>query len=192
MPYPAQIDRERLLAAAEQLIESGDAAELSLNVLASALGVKAPSLYRYVAGRDALLQAVNARTITRLFDAYGAALDQAGGDTLRELVAVLHAHRMFAHANPRTYMLAFTTSSPAQRPDPAQLVQLVLPLQARMAALVGAEHSLTALRGALALVHGFVMLELNSQLQRGGDLNAAFAASVEAYLAGWSTPKIPA
>lgn len=191
MPYPAQIDRERLLAAAEQLIETGEAAELSLNVLASALGVKAPSLYRYVAGRDALLQAINTRTITRLFDAYAVALEQAGGDAMRELVVMLHAHRTFAHANPRTYMLAFTTSSQAQRPDPEQLVQLVLPLQDRMAALVGAEHSLTALRGALALVHGFVMLELSSQLQRGGDLHAAFAESVAAYLAGWSMPKIP-
>jgi hypothetical protein len=42
-----------------------------------------------------------------------------------------------------------------------------------------------ALRGALALVHGYVMLELKNQFQHGGDLRLAFEASVRAYLRGW-------
>ena len=56
-----------------------------------------------------------------------------------------------------------------------------------MAKITGQKQSLPALRGALALVHGFVMLELKDQLQRGGDLTMAFDASVNAYLHGWKS-----
>ena len=98
-------------------------------------------------------------------------------------IAVAHALRRYAHANPQLYMLAFTT--PDERPDENLLVQMVLPFQAMIAAIAGQENSLAALRGALALIHGFVMLELNRQLQRGGDLDAAFEQSLIAFLAGW-------
>ena len=55
-----------------------------------------------------------------------------------------------------------------------------------MAQITGEAQSLAALRGALALVHGFVMLELKGQLEREGDVGAAFAAAVQAYLQGWA------
>jgi len=47
-------------------------------------------------------------------------------------------------------------------------------------------HALTPLRGALALAHGYVMLELNRQLRRGGDLEQTFEQGIIAYLIGWS------
>ena len=55
-----------------------------------------------------------------------------------------------------------------------------------MAEISGQAHSLTALRGIWALIHGFILFELTGQLRRGGDLEAAFVQSVEAYLNGWS------
>jgi hypothetical protein len=48
-----------------------------------------------------------------------------------------------------------------------------------------AAQSLAALRGLLALVHGFVMLEMNNQLRRSGSLEEAFTQSAAAYLRGW-------
>jgi len=60
-------------------------------------------------------------------------------------------------------------------------------VQEIMAKITDQEQSLPTLRGALALVHGFVMLELKDQLQRGGDLTWAFDASVNAYLRGWKS-----
>ena len=73
----------------------------------------------------------------------------------------------------------------ATRPDEAYMVQLITPVQELMAALVGEAESLTALRGAYALVHGYVMLELNEQLRRGGDLEAVYQEVIRAYLRGW-------
>jgi hypothetical protein len=44
---------------------------------------------------------------------------------------------------------------------------------------------LAALRGVLALVHGFVMLEINNVLRRGGSLTADFTQIITTYISGW-------
>jgi AcrR family transcriptional regulator len=185
MPFPAQTDRKTIVETARTLIEQDGIEQLSLTRLAAVLGIKAPSLYRHLPSKTALLQAVVTLTIHQLFDAYRAALAPADLAPTAQMLAILRTHRAFAHANPQTYVLAFTTSAPEERADDDLLEQLVLPLQRLMAELSGAAQSLAALRGALALVHGFVLLELNQQLRRGGDLDAAFEAASTAYLVGW-------
>lgn len=185
MPYPAKTDFETVVEAARGLIERDGVDHLSLGSLAAELGIKPPSLYRHVDSKSALLRAVNERTYADLFAAYAAALRRAGDDPEAKLWAVFRAHRKFAHANPLTYVLAFSTPGGGQRGDEQLLAKQALPIQDIMASVSGQAHSLAALRGALALVHGFVMLELNKQFQRGGDITEAFDASVAAYIAGW-------
>lgn len=185
MPYPAQTSREAIVAAAQALIERDGVDQVSLAQLAAALNIKAPSLYRYVASKAALLQAVVARTFAQLFDAYNDALHAGPAEPAAQMRRVLAAHRSFAHAHPASYILAFTSREAAERPDDQLLEGMVQPIQRLLAEVSGEAAALAALRGALALVHGFVMLELHQQLRRGGDLDAAFAAAVDAYLAGW-------
>lgn len=182
MPYPSQIDRETVVAQARALVEVQGVSALTLGRVAAALGVKAPSLYRHVDGKAALIRAVNEVTLAQLFGELEAARD-VSAEPEAQFLALAHAYRRFAHTHPQTYVLAFTT--PDERPDENLLVQMVLPIQGIVAQIAGQAQSLAALRGALALIHGFVMLELNRQLQRGGDLDVAFAQSVGAYLAGW-------
>lgn len=110
---------------------------------------------------------------------------QTSGSSDEQLTALLLAYRHFAHVHPNCYILAFTNNDDALRPDADLLEQMVLPIQDLMTAVSGVENSLAALRGAMALVHGFVMLELHHQLRRGGDLSADFEAAVHAYLRGW-------
>lgn len=185
MPYPAQTNPETIIQTARLLIEQQGVEQLSLAQLAAALGIKAPSLYRHIPSKTALLQAVNTLTFQKLFEHYETALAAGSSDPTAQLLTILRVHRVFAQANPQTYMLAFTTIIPEQRADATMLEQLVLPIQAIMAQVSGSEQSLPALRGALALVHGFVMLELNDQFKRGGSLDEAFEASIGAYLRGW-------
>ncbi len=185
MPYPSQVNRDDIIAQAWQLIEADGADNLSLNKLAAALGVKAPSLYRHVANKAALLQAVNENTSLRLIEALQTAAAQTSGSPSEQVAALLHAYRHFAHEHPHSYLLAFTNTDEALRPDAALLEQMVLPIQTLMTAVSGPEQSLAALRGAMALVHGFVLLELHGQLRRGGDLAVDFATAVQAYLRGW-------
>ena len=185
MPYPAQTNRTTIVSTARDLIEREGVEQLSLAGVATALGIKAPSLYRHVASRGALLHAVVMLTLEDLFAAYDAALATAPDEPRERLLAIFRAHRAFARANPRAYMLAFTTAESEAESNERMLEQLVIPIQRIMAELVGEEHSLPALRGGLALIHGFVMLELNNQFRRGGSLDAAFESSIGAFLEGW-------
>lgn len=189
MPYPAQTDRESIIKVAREMIEQEGVEQLSLARLASTLGIKAPSLYRHIPNKAALLQAVIVFTFQQLFQAYDVAIVTSDSNPKDRLLAILRAHRAFAHANPESYVLAFTTTLPEQRADEKLLEQLVLPIQKVMAVISGEEQSLVALRGALAIAHGFVMLELKDQFRRGGDLTEAFETSVGAYLAGWQHRK---
>jgi AcrR family transcriptional regulator len=91
MPYPSQITPESIIQKAAEMGEQDGVEQLSLAKLASALGVKAPSLYRHVSNKDALLQAVNLQTLQRLFAEFEAALASVGGDAAEQLTAVLLA-----------------------------------------------------------------------------------------------------
>lgn len=190
MPYPSQVDRTTIIAQAQQLIEADGLAALSLAKLAEVLGVKAPSLYRHVGHKVDLLQAVNLMTVEQLFAAMHAARapvdDGAAADPQAQLLAIFHAFRHFAHRHPQTYTLLFSLQAEGERPAEDHLAGLAGSLQSIIAEISGESHALAALRGALALAHGYVMLELNRQLRRGGDLDQTFEQVVIAYLTGWT------
>lgn len=186
MPHPSKISRDLIVQTARAMIEAEGMERLSINVLADALGVKTPSLYRYFeAGKTGLLRAVNADTFAGLFRALEPALTASGTPEDRVLAVAL-AYRRYAHDNPITYGLAYTNTIPELRPDEADQERAVLPYQALMAVIAGEADSLPALRGLLALIHGFVMLELAQQFRRGGDLDSAYVQSVRAYIHGWA------
>ncbi|MCP4424818.1 MAG: TetR/AcrR family transcriptional regulator [Chloroflexi bacterium] len=184
MPYPAQTTRQQIIQQAWEMVAANGAESLSLHKLAAALGVKAPSLYRHVKNKADVLQAVNLLTLRQLFDVMAQAQTAAPTEPTDRMMALLAAYRAFAHAHPHVYAFAFGDND-AYRPEENVLLRMVLPIQAVMAEICGEADSLSALRGALALAHGFVMLELNNQLRRGGDLGEAFTQSAAAYLRGW-------
>ncbi|RIK18249.1 MAG: hypothetical protein DCC53_16855 [Chloroflexi bacterium] len=157
-----------IIETATALIERDGVESLSLARIATTLGIRAPSLYRYFDSKSALLQAVNLRTTQDL------------------IAALIEAARAFAHAHPRAYALAYSMTDPAAQPDPAALAALAQQVQAVVAPITGEATSLAALRGLWALVHGFVILELAGQFQRGGDLTSAYTSAVEAYVRGLS------
>lgn len=184
MPYPTQITPERILEHAEALIEQHGAEQMSLHQLAATLGVKTPSLYRYYAGKAELLRALRLRTVERLIRAMKAAAENASDSDAERILNMGIAYRQFAHEQPKAYALAFGPTEPAARPDPAVMAALAQEIQAVIMPVSGQSGSLTALRGLWALVHGFVMIELAEQFQRGGDLDAAYEASIRAYVRG--------
>lgn len=186
MPYPSQVDKATIVAQAQQLLEAEGLEALSLAKLAEALGVKAPSLYRHVGHKVALLQAVNQVTVEALFAAMHDARTTAPPTAHAQLLAIFHAFRRFAHAYPESYALLFARQAAGERPDENLLVGLALTIQTLIAQISGEASALAALRGALALAHGYVMLELNQQLRRGGDLDTTYEQVITAYLAGWT------
>lgn len=208
MPYPSQVNREQIIESAREFIKTDGVSALTLSKLAGTLGVKAPSLYRHVANKDALLQQVNLLTLQEmaaLFDSAcsatagsetvdsiavdSIAVDELDGSPAASIVKTCNTYRQFAHANPELYALAMTAKPGEGRPDEDALVAIILPMQALVAQISGEENGLTALRGLLALVHGYVMLELNQQFQRGGDLDQTFEAVIKSYMQGWMSER---
>ncbi len=184
-PYPAQVDQASIVEKARELIEQDGADNLTLAKLAAAFNIKAPSLYKHIASRAQLLKAVNTVTAHRLKSVMDGVRD-AGLNRRETLYAVSNAYRAFALANPASYMLLYANLAVDARPDKQLMESIAIPLQQLVGTEIPAGYSLEALRGALALLHGFVTLELNGQFQRGGDLEQAFQGSIRAYFNGWA------
>ena len=185
MPYPSKVNHDQIIAQAGMLIEQEGFAALSLARLGNLLGIKAASLYKHFADKDAILRAVNLRTVQALIETTLAAV--AAEDTAPvKLAKAALSYRQFALSHPATYSLALSRLAPEVKPDPLQLEQLVLPLQALFIPICGEDQSLTAIRGLFALMHGFIISELNDQFQRGGNLDETYRLVVERYLRGWA------
>lgn len=185
MPYPSQTNRDAILDTVRGLIEENGFEALSMAKVANALNITAPALYHHFENKTALLRAINTQTMHALIASMDVEIDADAPPQDRLFLKAL-AYRDYALAHPTTYGLLFGTSNPDAQADAAESEQLALPLQAEMAELSGEKSALPALRGLLALLHGFVSLELAGQFRRGGSLDEAFAQGLAVYLAGWT------
>jgi AcrR family transcriptional regulator len=106
---------EDIRAAALNELRRNGAAALSLREVARGAGISPAGLYRYVDGRDGLLELL----ISDGFEAFGSAIDAAiaaaGEDTLDRLVAVALGYRRWALENPEQFGLILGTPVPGFR-----------------------------------------------------------------------------
>lgn len=184
-PYPAQVNRARIIATARTMIERDGVDQLALGKLATALGIKAPSLYRHIASKDALLRAVNTQTVIELSQRLSAACAGPGADPTERLVNAARVYREYARAHPALYGLLFGPFAESIMPDEKLRRGVVEPLQRLVTAIAGEARALPALRGLWALLHGYTSLELAGQFRRGGDLEATWEQVLRVYLASW-------
>jgi len=182
MPYPSKLDSETLVEVAWQMMEDDGVEAFSMHKLAAHFNVKTGSLYRYYKKAD-LLRAVNAHTEHQLYQSLSSVLESEA-DPHDKLRQVAYEYRAFGLSHPTTYGLLYTNTIDELRPDFEEGVQNVLPFQQLMAQLSGEVNALPALRGLLAIMHGFVMLELAGQLRREGSLDDAYAYTIDSYLRG--------
>jgi AcrR family transcriptional regulator len=94
--------RERLIAAAAQLLDRGGPAAVTLRDVGRAAGVSHNAPYRHFADKDALLAAVAARELGR----QGANLNQLG-DSIADVQAVLQGYVRWALRYPERFRLTF-------------------------------------------------------------------------------------
>lgn len=181
MPYPSQINRQQLIDEGIDLVMKEGIDALSLSRLAAQVGVKPPSLYNHFPTKHALLSAMATQVLGQLFARIYTRMDQAA-DPRQALRNAADEYRRYATTYPTLYMLVFSPQAEA-RPSPDTLEQAAFPLQAVVARFKGDDQSLTLLRGLFALIHGWVMLEIAGQFQRGGDLGQAFDTVIQVFLA---------
>jgi AcrR family transcriptional regulator len=185
-PARAKTTDADILDAAARLLEIGGLDALTMQAVAAEVGVRAPSLYKRVRDRAALVRAVQEAAAAEL----GAALSDAarGQDPRADIVAMADAFRAFAHRRAGAYGLLFAALPDEMRVSPETNAAAVAPLFQALSVLLGgsqpadglprAEGSLEAARLLVAFAHGFVSMELAGAFRLGGDVDRAWRAGV--------------
>ncbi|MFK4834783.1 TetR/AcrR family transcriptional regulator [Microbacterium sp. ZW T2_14] len=161
MPTPERTSYAEIVGAASDLLEESGLAGLTMQRVADRVGVRAPSLYKRVRDRDALVEAVATATVEEL------ARRLAASD--HSLESLARVYRDLAHERPEGFRLMFAAAAPQELLDRAGLI-----IVDSAAAVVGEAHALDAARLVTAWATGFIHMELGGAFRLGGDVDAAF------------------
>lgn len=112
---PTSDTRERLIAAAADLIAAAPGDEFSLRAVCDTVGVKMPTLYHFFGSKQGLIDAV----IEHGFDLYLSekAAMESSGDPIQDIRAGWDAHVSFGLAHPGFYTLMYGTIRPGYSPE---------------------------------------------------------------------------
>ncbi|TDE45720.1 TetR/AcrR family transcriptional regulator [Nonomuraea mesophila] len=172
MPTPDRTSLDAIVQAARDILESQGLAQLTMQAVAGRVGVRAPSLYKRVRNRDALVRLVSEATLLDLEKHLNAV--PATREPQENLAALLRALRAFAHARPAAYHLIFTNVPAPAKPDLDLLTRAATPLLRIAADLTGPGQTLEAARTITAWAHGFISMELADAFNLGGDVDRAY------------------
>jgi AcrR family transcriptional regulator len=166
MPTPERTSLAAIVEAARDLLETGGPAAITMQAVATRVGVRPPSLYKRVRDRDALLGLTSEATADDLAERLA-----ASGTTLADYG---RAYRAFAHAHPEGFRLLFSGDAGSER-----MGRAVQPVLRAARDAVGDEHALDAARLLTAWATGFLSMELAGAFRMGGDIDEAFEYGLE-------------
>jgi AcrR family transcriptional regulator len=177
------LDGAAVIAAAARVADAEGLAAVTVARVAGDLGIRGPSLYNHVAGRDGLVRGIALEAVREL----SARLREAGNGRsgADALAAAAATYRTFARDHPGRYdamQRAPATGDAELLAGAAEAVDVLTGLL-RGWALEGDEaiHAVRALRSAL---HGFVDLERIGGFGLPASTDASFAWLVERLTAG--------
>lgn len=187
MPTPPRTSLAEIVRAGRSILDADGLDALTMQRVASAVGVRAPSLYKRVRDRDALVRLIAADVVEDL----GATLDgaAASGDPRTDLPAIARAFRGWAHRHPGAFALLFARLPDAWRLDAEAGGSALDAMFRPVAALAGPDHVLEAARTLVAWASGFVSMELAGAFRLGGDVDAAFDYGVERVVDAIAAPR---
>lgn len=175
------------MAEAARVADEVGYGRLTLAAVAERFGVAVPSLYKHVAGLEALRRALAVLAIRELGDALAAAVDGAGEDGLR---AMADAYRDYARSHPGRYAATLRAPDPGD-PEASAAGQAVLDTVFSVLSGYGltGPDAIDATRALRAAMHGFVALEALGGFGLPQDVDRSFARLVEildAALRNWN------
>src|ERR1700691_6472991 len=177
-----RVDKDRICQQAIVLANSRGLDGLSMNDLAQALNIRAPSLYSHVAGIDDVKRLLALHGLDLLDRSVAqATIGKSGAEAV---TAGLNAYRDFVRKNPGVYAAMIPTPPRSAREWRGAVDRLMDTLLAslREYGLCGSEL-IHALRGLRSLVHGFVSLESSGALKHRVDRDESFAWMVGSFVA---------
>jgi AcrR family transcriptional regulator len=178
VPAPAHTSTAAVIAAGRALLERDGPDALTMRRVADAVGVRAPSLYKHVAGRDDLIRLI----LEDVADELTAILQEAVsmGAPRADVRRMTDAYRRFAGQNPAAYGLLFARGAPEGAVSRSQRSSAAL--LSAMTAIVGPADALPAARTVVAWAHGFIMMEQAGAFRLGGDIDTAWDFGIERIL----------
>jgi AcrR family transcriptional regulator len=181
LPTPAKTSREALQTIARGLVEVSGPDALTVGAVASAAGIKPPSLYKHFADRAALLKAVEIEVLHEL-EAY-IRREMVGSDHKSRLKAMARAYRAFGKAAPHRYRVIYSGNAFIDPEIRAACLFSAQPLfEELQAAGVPEDRVLSVSRTIVPFLHGFVLMEIGSAFNLGGDVDEAFETGLETIL----------
>lgn len=182
----AGLSRAVVVTEAARVADEVGLERLTLAAVAGRLGVRLPSLYKHIAGLEALqvhLAAAAGRELAAELSA--ATVGRSKGDAL---LAMAHAYRAFALRRPGAY--AATLRAPEDGDEEHQAAAMAV-LQVVLSVLAGfgleGEDAIDAVRGLRALLHGFVAIEAAGGFKLPQDLDRSYRRLVQTYADTLST-----
>lgn len=154
---------------------------LTLGAVASAAGIKTPSLYKHFADRAALLKAVEIGVLHEL-EAY-LREHTRGGSPKSRLRAMAHAYRAFGTEVPNRYRVIYSGNAFLDPEIRAACLFSAQPLFEELrAAGIPEARVLPLSRTMVPFLHGFVLMEIGNAFNLGGDVDEAFETGLEVIL----------
>jgi AcrR family transcriptional regulator len=177
------LDSAQVAAAAVRVADAEGLEAVTVARIAADLGIRGPSLYNHVSGRDGLLRAVALQGVTGLVDALVmATAGRSGPDALR---AGAVAYREFAHAHPGQYAAGLRAPEPGDEEIAVQAARAIEVIAAGLRGFDLADPQVVhAVRVIRAGLHGFVALEAAGAFALKVDLERSFEILVDLLVAG--------
>ncbi|WP_261556582.1 TetR/AcrR family transcriptional regulator [Frankia tisae] len=161
-----------IITAAREVLEQEGAAALTMRRLGELLGIRAPSLYKHLAGKTQLEAMLVDAALVETGDLLHGVVDRA--DAAGVLGDLLAAYRAHARAQPNLYRLV--TAGPLRRD---QLTAGVEDWAGEPFYRATGEPYLA--QALWAAAHGTVILELDGRYPPGSDLDRTWAALTAAF-----------
>lgn len=178
----AGLTAQRVVEEGERLADELGLADLTLAAVASALGVRQPSLYKHLGGLDELRRHVAVRAKAELADVLArAAVGKSRGDAV---VALAAAYRDWAHQHPGRYEASLRAPDQDDPDDErASSAALGVVLVVLSGFVLSGEEGIDAARALRSALHGFVSLEAAGGFGLPRDLDRSYDCLVEGYVA---------
>lgn len=180
MPTPDRTSLDAIVRAARDLLEADGLAGVSMQAVATRVGVRAPSLYKRVRDRQELIRLVAEDALRALADRV------EPSDTAVELLTGL---RRFGKERPAAFQLVMTPGPGTPTASPEMNITASEAILRVATHLAGEAEALEAARTLTAWAVGFISMELNGSFRLGGDIDRAWDFGVTRLVAAITTPE---
>ena len=176
------LTRDQVVEAAAEIADRDGLDALSLASVASALGVRSPSLYNHVNGLAGLRRQLSIHASGLLT---AELTDSVGGlDSTQALRAIAEQLRSFARRHPGLYDSFLPAPTPDEDPEVAAALAEPVGVVGSVLGEMGVDPAtmIPLVRALRASVHGFVDLEMRGGFGLPDDIDDSFTTTIDLVL----------